>query len=112
MADSALNRLAAITARTPELARILRERLPRFVAPFQNPIVGDDGTVWLPRNVAAGEPATFLVFTPRGDLRGEVAMPRPRMRATFVTSSDALALETTDDGFVDVLLLRVEVGAR
>jgi len=112
MLDSALARLAPIIASKPGMEPLIRARVPRYVAPFQPPVVGDDGTVWLPKNTSTGAQREFVVVAPTGSIVGLARIERPRVRLLAVRSDVAWVVETNEDGFKSIVKYTVDTKLR
>ncbi|HKS07436.1 MAG TPA: hypothetical protein VJR92_14110 [Gemmatimonadaceae bacterium] len=108
LADSAMARLATIY-RSPEDAavlRVVRDRIPASMSPFESMALGDDGTVWLSRE-SNGKPGEMLLISAAGDVVGSAVFPRAHIDLREATRNTIWAVETDADGFLSIVRFRV-----
>lgn len=103
MIDSAMMKLRAITAPNAGMEQLVRARIPTVVTHFKPPVVGDDGTVWLPRNLDISSPPEFIVVSSRGKVSGTVRLPRGRSELRVVGANCIWVTELDDDGFYSLV---------
>jgi hypothetical protein len=104
--DTAYGRGSRMAEQNVELLRLLHERTPTSMAPFLSPYLGDDGSVWLRKNLPDAAPAEYVVLTPNGTLAPVVRLPG-KLRLVSATASSIWATETDADGFVSLVRLNV-----
>jgi hypothetical protein len=82
--------------------------MPPVLPPFAGIDIGWDGTIWLRRNLLGPVPAVYSVFASSGEPLGTVQLPRAGLSLRAATLSAFWAVETDDDGFLQVVRYRVE----